>query len=260
MSLDATNSLALQQNNRGAFFLATRRFDEAIVCLSAALQASKQHLVTISKRVQTLTPDDGAMWFLDQVMSSDPLELDDSRTTDVAASDDYDYYDDAKATSTPSVEENFVYRRAICIPARTLMEFLPDGHDRNVVISISIVFNLALAHHLRAMELKDDDGGQHKQLQLKRAVLLYELAYKLEMEGISGSGPSAVFVMATLNNLGQIHKILMERDTACKCFQNLLSTLMFAVNTGGVLPVLDLDGFFRNIEFLIFQAPAAGAA
>jgi tetratricopeptide (TPR) repeat protein len=248
MSLEGTDSLALQQNNRGAFFLATRRFDEAIVCLSAALQASKQHLDATRTKVPTLTPDDGAMLFLDQVMSRDPLELDDD--------DDY-----TEATSSPTVEENFVYRRAICIPTRTLMEFLPHDHHRNVVISIATVFNLALAHHLRAMELKDDDAAvQHKQIQLKRAVLLYELAYKLEMEGISGSGPSAVFVMATLNNLGQIHKILRERDTACQCFQSLLSTLMFAVDTGGVLPVSDLDGFFRNIAFLIFQSPAAGAA
>lgn len=264
MSLETTNSLALQQNNRGAFFLNTRRFDKAIVCLSAALQASKQHIDATCKRAksaQTMTPDDGVMMFLDQVMSRDPSELDDSRTTDVAAHDDD--HDDADATNTLAGEENFVYRRAICIPTRTLMDFLPDEHDRSLVISISTIFNLALAHHLRAMELKDDgddNDRRYKQLQLKRAVLLYELAYKLQMEGISGSGLSTVFVMATLNNLGQIHKILMQHDTACECFQHLLSTLMFALDTGGVLPVSDLDGFFRNTAFLMFRAPAAGAA
>ena len=231
--------LALQHNNRGAFFIATRRYSNAISCLSQGLQQTKQLLKGADK--EDRREDSIALVLLDQFMCQDPGQIEMMTSVDSAKSSDTD----------------FVYRHPISIPSSQFHALIPDENDCKVVISLSIIFNLALAHHLRAIE-EVDASSNHQEL--SRAMRLYELAYKLQAHGDTGSGISTLYIMSTLNNLGQIHKALNEADTASKCFENLLSAMMFTVHTGGTLPEQALDGFMRNMTQSVLRTPCAGAA
>ena len=231
--------LALQQNNRGAFCIATRRYGDAISCLSLALQNTKQLLTTTDKEERR--DESLALVLLDQLMCQDPGQIQMMTSADSSTSSDPD----------------FVYRHPISIPTSDFHDLLPLECDCKIIISVSIIFNLALAHHLRAIEEVTSPSNQQE---LSRAMRLYELAYKLQAHGDTGAGISTLYIMSTLNNLGQIHKALNESDTACKCFENLLSAMMFTVHTGGTLPEQALDGFMRNMTQSVFHSPSAGAA
>jgi hypothetical protein len=95
---------------------------------------------------------------------------------------------------------------------------------------------------------------------LRTVARLYE--YGLSLERVRGHySVSPLFLMAILNNLGQIHRIIEENEKSEKCFRQLLSTLMYLVQIKGANPS-DLEMFFENTNFGLHQniSRCAGAA
>jgi hypothetical protein len=141
-----------------------------------------------------------------------------------------------------------VYHHPIRIPDNMEISLASYG-----LLSTAITFNLSLANHLWAIETKNNDT-------LRTAARLYEYGFSLER--IRGRfSVSPFFIMAILNNLGSIHRLMEDKEKSTKCFRQLLSTLLYLVQVKGAHPS-DLKVFFDNTSFGLSQnaSRCAGAA
>ncbi len=131
-------------------------------------------------------------------------------------------------------EEFFIYSRPISIP-RTLPV---DYQETRAIVSISILFNLALAQHVYAIELCPHIHGSERQELTRRALKLYRLAFHLQYshnEDVTAFGllprPSNMLLLALMNNSGHTYHMLGESEGSSACFQHLFSSLMWLRST-----------------------------
>jgi tetratricopeptide (TPR) repeat protein len=145
----------------------------------------------------------------------------------------------------------YIYRT----PMQVSSTMKVSSYEESVIMSVMIMFNLALAHHLSGL----DEGCEHSHSQLQKAVKLYEYAYNMQRDEHLVN--NTFFTMATLNNLGQIYQTMKASDIAEKFFQQLLSTLMFVVDCReGRGKFSGLEGFFQNTTHLVLHLGPAKAA
>lgn len=177
-----------------------------------------------------------------------------------ASSCRYDDYDldgdycktDPSSSSYSAADGGYVYKQPIRVSPQTMEE----GHSMGVVLPLILTFNLALAHHLDAIECDEIDRSK-----LQRVLRLYELAYRWQVEEQDVQSESLRFTMVIANNLGEIHRVVSNHEKHQKCLEHLLSTLMFLVDCRDVDGnVMDMDGFLRNTAELILHGRCAGAA
>jgi tetratricopeptide (TPR) repeat protein len=150
----------------------------------------------------------------------------------------------SKFLSSSTVEEipgRYLYRRAIFIPINMEMTY-----GETIMVSCLIIMNLAIAYHLR--------GDQEA---LLRAMKLYELSFNLQRDQQFGS--NVLFTLAIVNNLGVVHQQLHDEQAAVKCFEHVLSTLMY-LKACGHSSECNLDGFFHNVLSVAAQQSVAPAA
>jgi hypothetical protein len=147
-------------------------------------------------------------------------------------------------TSNEAEYDQYMYRQAIHIP-------LTIESSYQASIMVMIIFNLALAHQLSAV-VSDKEKSK-----FRKAAKLYELSFTMQRN--ENFDNVVVFTMATMNNMGLIYHKLNDGETANKCFQHLLSTLMFLIDCGEG-DVYELDGFLRNVFNLIYEPCSAAAA
>jgi tetratricopeptide (TPR) repeat protein len=223
MGSSSDAKLTAKLNNTSAALISAGYYDMAISRLSKALVLSKQFLENSSESHGSLDVT------LDRCMEQSPLTGDDD--------------------NDESERSFFLYERVINLP-----DGMPFCYGTSVLASVIIIFNLALAHQLAAKKQSSKRSRQY----LRKAARLYELAHGLYNEN-SEFEESAVFIMASVNNLGLIYQELRDANKAQKCFQHLLSTLMFLVDCGEG-NVSEFEGFFRNTSHLIVQETTAGAA
>ncbi len=143
--------------------------------------------------------------------------------------------------------EQYMYRQAIHIPLT-----IESNYQASIMVSVMIIFNLALAHQLSAV------GSDKKHSKLRKAADLYEISFNLQQDA-NFKNNNVVFTLATMNNMGIILHKLNDGETANKCFEHLLSTLMFLIDSGEG-DVCELDGFLRNVSNLISEPCSAAAA
>jgi tetratricopeptide (TPR) repeat protein len=172
-------------------------------------------------------------------------------------------------------DNGFVYRRPILVNKQCIEEM----HDMGITLSLIIVFNLALAHHLKAIETSSSSSSSSSSTTmncnslkaLQQALQLYELAYQLHCDYIQQSESetersynsnnnnnndqydrsigSLRFTMIVSNNLGEIHRAAGDTEKHTMCLQHLLSTIMYMVDSNlGVLDSKTMDGFFSNVS------------
>lgn len=163
----------------------------------------------------------------------------------------------------------FICRRTIRVSPQSMQE----GHPMGASLSLIIIFNLALAYHLSALQKTKSIiagagatiNGNSIRLRrdLSKAMQLYELAYQLQLEDDHQQGSQMNclrFTMMVSNNLGQIHLSVKNHAKHAICMQHLLSTMMYLVDCQVPVDSVELDGFFRNTSKLILQDKCAGAA
>lgn len=147
-------------------------------------------------------------------------------------------------------------------------------------ITVTILFNMALAHHLMARStltrLQEEDESwdeerrnelqRHCTSDLKRAVALYTLSCRIHVfERLS---MNEMIAMAHLNNLGQIHAILGNTSLSKAFFEKLLSNLALYTesNRDGKHQATRrgrrrrLAGFYRNAAQIILRGPELAPA
>jgi hypothetical protein len=144
--------------------------------------------------------------------------------------------------------KGYIYGRPIQVHDFSLAR----GGETTVLISVIIIFNLALAHHLLAMNNKECRAA------IGKAIQLYEYAFELQRDNQGGS--DALFTLTVLNNLGLAYESLGDEVIAGRFFDRLLSTAMFLIDCGEGQVLSQFDGFFRNVSHLVFQSGVAAAA
>lgn len=130
-------------------------------------------------------------------------------------------------------------------------------------LSYVAIYNLALSHHLKSVELASNPAQQHaRRVYLQKALSLYEHSHQILMKQQRiNVGAPVIHSMALVSNLSQIHHALGDHAKAEMCKQYLLSTMMYVIDCGKVESLGNsLDGFFNIVQPLIsgdVPAPAA---
>ena len=117
------------------------------------------------------------------------------------------------------------------------------------IATVVVMFNLALAHHLKAATALASSQGPsdvYQQQSFLKAARLYELCYNLIVKQDLMDSSSIQFSLAIVNNLGMIYHALNETAKAKKYFEQSLSIIMFMVDNGMGDSIDQLDGYFRN--------------
>lgn len=258
-------------NNRGAFCIETRGYDQAISILSKALKTTITEM-NASKEADSLEEENPA------VPQEEMMDYHEGDTIAIASSftcfirytpsprQGGCYIEHAAGRTEFEERCGYVYKQPIRIPETN---FHMGEAQFQTKSSAVILFNLALAHHLRGME--DDSGLPLVSSKiLSKALIMYELCNQvLAQDGIQAD---ILFDMSLANNIGQLHTVLKSTLKARLCFEHLLATIMFhLVIYGGKQEFGDdslttagddvLDGFLENAsQLLILSSKTAAAA
>jgi len=177
-------------------------------------------------------------------------------------------------------QDGFVYRRPLLVPQICIEE----GHYMGVSLSLIILYNLALAHHLEGISMITSSHSEPdefvsrqppskaKMQFLKQALQLYELAYQLHIDYMQRPDApptgnhnrnvgSLRFTMIISNNLGEIHRREENPMKHKMCLQHLLSAIMYMVDCNLViLDSSEIDGFYQNLSPIMLTDICAKAA
>jgi phosphoglycerate-specific signal transduction histidine kinase len=129
----------------------------------------------------------------------------------------------------------------------------------NATMSTILVFNLAIAHHLMALEVMVIQQEEKKAFHfLGKAAKLYDLGLTLVHREHEIYSSSSLFVLASINNMALVHMAMHTNDVANHYLEQLLASLMCVIDGGGNIK---FDGFLANTSYLILSAaPPAAAA
>ena len=220
-------------NNVGVGHIDAGDFENAISSLTAALKSSKEIASSsnhLSDRNQNdERSDEGESYNLDRFLARQKLFR---KETEDAKSDD----------------ELFVFQSAVRLP--TCQNHTYDS--QLTLVSIAIIFNMALAHHLCGLKSNDKKST----LMLRKAIKLYEFCLKLQKYRTS----SKVFTLAAVNNMGQIYHVLGERQQSKECFQHLLSTLVSLLDSNQISAITEYEEFYYNALTLVMPNCSVVAA
>jgi hypothetical protein len=215
---------AINQSNYGASLIEAGNYADAVHQLTEALSAFKHVMNQTSVSDEVCAP---LKTSLDKCM------------------------EDSSSASQKSIDEEmqgqFMYKQAITIPRDIGM-----GYKDGVMVSCMIIFNLAMAYHLHGAEDPQENVGS-----LVRSLKLYELSFNLQREEQFEN--NVLFTLSVVNNLGLVHRLLQDDESATKCFEHVLSTLMYLTDCGEASKA-QLQGFFVNLTDVISQSCVAPAA
>jgi tetratricopeptide (TPR) repeat protein len=221
---------AMSLTNDGACLIEAGDFNRALQCLAEALIISRQSPDLVDDCSET----EGRPHF------SVSCNLDHQNMALGSNNDDID-------------DKSFVFHqpmRIIFLPS-----VAPRCNETNHTITATIIFNLALTHHRLASSNK---GGSNSTKLLKKAIELYGYAFELYRAGVVVP-TNGIVLLATMNNLAQAYTTLGEMEHAETCFRQLLSTLMFLVDSQYMDVPGNLDRFFRSTFHLMVSATSLSA-
>ena len=131
-----------------------------------------------------------------------------------------------------------------------------EGDDIVAYLSFTLLFNLALSYHLRA--LQDDSMCREVSSRLfETAQRLYEYTFQLQSQLTE---VSVLTTVALLNNLAQVHKSLKNEFEAYQCEKLLLSALLLIVDMGEPAWKDRVDSYMCNVMHLIFTESGVAAS
>jgi tetratricopeptide (TPR) repeat protein len=223
---------AIELNNRGVQLLRNGDLPEAICVIAQGLDMMKTILEsprTVETQTESVVDED-----------FDGMIVEDLNLSFMETSCDHInslYYQQ---------QQSYVF----CSPT----EIPSDAALPSLKVSLLMVFNLALAHHLNGIQVSDYD-------QLEKALRLYECVYRISHE--EEVDLSVLHAMALTNNLGHIHLILEDTQKSQKCFEQLLATLIYYVEVSdgqNEREIESMKGFFSNatgLSMIKSTAPAA---
>ncbi|KAG7348627.1 hypothetical protein IV203_017332 [Nitzschia inconspicua] len=156
-----------------------------------------------------------------------------------------------EAASTEN--EEFVFRDPIVIPF-DVMSSMEEPSERLIKkVVVVAMYNLALSVHLSALSSRDG-------IDLTRAERLYQLAFQMHLE--ESCDVTLLYSLALMNNLGLIYRAKGETEQSKACFESMLSTMMYLLESDEAKTIKQWDGLLSNVMDSIFKvqevaAPAA---
>lgn len=249
------------RNNQGISLLQEARYGAAIKELFAGLNLVKQLLA--ENNHHATCNDDDANYDDEEgeaMETQEDSEEDPSRS--LVDHDDLCFVPSQTPSRNAAKGELFAFQCPLLVQAPPPTSTSTDRpHTYHVKLSFVLLYNLALAHHLSALE---SDVPSNKKL--RKALSLYELAYTVQ---VTEDMPlTIVQTMAIVNNLGHVHALLGSIDQSEHCFQHLLSTILMVNDCAGGMQgqettiVPHMDGFVSNVLNLMLEhgTPSAPAA
>ncbi|CAJ1954852.1 unnamed protein product [Cylindrotheca closterium] len=240
-------SLAADRNNDAVSLIDTGNMDAAICGLSHLVEGFRNfvcdHNNPNENSEDNLRP---TTLSLDQCMAiSQPCKADDDED-EASSTDSGEHSDDDQAN-------RFVYRTGIRMPSSVAFD-----KDRDRLMSSIFLFNLGLAHQLRAEAITKNAEQQHTLY--AKALKIYGLAFKMQERG-GYFNSNFHFIMAILNNIGVIHERMGSLILAKQCFGKLMSVLMLLTERKCYdTSKLYVKGFFTNASLSCHEACTAAAA
>jgi tetratricopeptide (TPR) repeat protein len=237
-------------NNEGFYLVEHGLYDDAIVSFTQSLEILLQR-DGVSNSDPTVTNENDATEVRSKMpqhrcISTLHTHLT-SRTTPKVMRDEFNPIHDDQHDS---IQPGFVFRDPIEIPfdsvAKTSLR-----HGSFAKLSIIVMYNLALAFHLSALQ-------KSSLPRLKRARKLYELAFQMHLK--ESSDVTLLFSLALMNNLALIYDMLGEHERSKMCFTNLLATMMFLLESNEAHSIKQWDGLLSNVMGLIFTETEVAAS
>ena len=237
--------------NRGASLIQFRKYENACSYLSMALSMSKE-LINVENEIEEDScregRDSSLIYNIDFGKCVLPGHADHVSLKESAPPRQYGVeFSDLRL-------EEYLYEHPICVSEHNIGD---SSRQECVVLSSIAMFNLALAHHLRALTSSERHEPRSKSLLLEKSSRLYGLAYQILMNESIDCG--ILFMMVIVNNLAQIHKALGHQEVANGYFQHLLSSLVYMTEYG-FNDLEAIECFLRSISHLILRSSAAAAA
>jgi hypothetical protein len=166
-----------------------------------------------------------------------------------------------KNNSSTATSNSFVYRNPLRL---TDGELSQPYVDPEMALSSNFIFNIALCHHLIALEMSEQQPndliyGKHRIKRLRGALKLYELGFHMHSKkGVEGM--SMNFALALINNCANIYETLGSTSKAQRFYNHMLSSLMMMIDGGEAEKVDELDGYLRNASRFILGSENVAAA
>ncbi|KAG7337956.1 expressed tetratricopeptide repeat protein [Nitzschia inconspicua] len=165
------------------------------------------------------------------------------------------YYSRSGAMEAASTTENdqFVFRDPIEIPFDVIPSMEEPSEKLIKKVVVVAMYNLALSVHLIAL-------SSHNVIDLTRAERLYQLAFQMHLE--ESCDVTLLYSLALMNNLGLIYRAKGDTEQSKACFENMLSTMMYLLESDEARTIKQWDGLLSNVMDSIFKvqevaAPAA---
>ncbi|KAG7372485.1 hypothetical protein IV203_018628 [Nitzschia inconspicua] len=226
-------------NNQGARYIASVDYHSAIDCLSRALYSSRSCVHRPIANINQATLDISFLMEKGYNKMKTAMENEEQSVE----------------RETPS---DFIYSSPIYVPESAL---LTPGLSTEVAISSIVIFNLALAHHLFAVQDQHQCPKQETMTLLAKSMKLYELAIELQQQDaiLYTANYSSLFILSSLNNLRNVYRMLDNDNASQCCYQHLLSLLMYLnFHEGCFKTSKDYSAFFNNaLQQSVGAAPAA---
>lgn len=171
------------------------------------------------------------------------------------------------ASTTTSTDNGFVYRNPLRLTESDLYQ---PNIDPEMTMSSNLIFNIALCHHLIALEMSSLTSSsssssprmihdKHCIKRLKGALKLYELGFHMHSKkGVEGM--SMNYALALINNCANIYEALGSTTKAQRFYNHMLSSLMMMIDGGEAEKVDELDGYLQNASRLILGSENMAAA
>jgi tetratricopeptide (TPR) repeat protein len=235
---------AFQMNNKGANHIENGCYDNALGTLGDALSMVSSYLEQHNNhdnKDDNLVGEDFERANIERDEAEKPAVVCEGSPLQKEA-----VRQDANDVLDDSTDDIFVYRRPFRVTSlRTKDDFS--------ALSVVLVFNLALAHHLKAIA---DDNNTRR---LRVALQLYKLGFSMKHQSNRRRG--IMNSLAVANNCGHIYKQLQRTKKATEFFEHVLSALMMLFEYGEDAEVDQLDGFLKNAAAqLILRDPAFAPA
>ena len=244
-------------SNLGVLVLRQKRFDDAISCFRAVIEH-------INQKVLAGAPADSKPCSSENVLQAFYFLLD---GTNFPVKD---------PTSLPTLprkgdpsQDIYVFGNPIVISETQgkVNADAPVRSDEWLRVSQVCLYNLAVTYHLAALERQeflsqhtpsiDHRADPSMEELMNLALSYYEMTYRVLL---GEKDVLASQAMVILNNVGHIHKLKGNEEGSKKCFQYLLSTMMYLQETGHEKQIHHWDRFFSNVmDLILYPSPAPAA-
>ena len=291
--------IAKNLNNQGCRWIAAGKYDTAIEFLREALEISKLVACNATEIPKNCTSDYcGFQSFLAMVEEEDQNDEKSypniqERTNNANFDLDSRIENKIETVFDQIKDQGFMFRRPFVVDSHCI----DRGCYMGTTLSFMILFNIALAHHMKATDACMNRVDRFETLQ--HSLTLYQLAYEMHFHckqewlqssqrhpksSSSGSPPqerermdeatadaqerlcnlvNIRLMTLVTNNIGDIHRLAGDTNKHHQCLEHLLVAIMFmSHNFEGdtVLSYHEREGIFENLSPLLRTKEYAAAA